>query len=213
MAIEIVFDEILGARYAKLEGAQVDAMESQNGDAPWPPPPPVDRYEPPPPNPPPPQPIEHEMIYPDWYGPPPPPPDHWAYCLPPCPPVNPDIAAELTNTNPRKDGWGREGPNPFHAGAICFRSYGDKKCGRSGQQCCYDKDGNLITGHGAGTPDKVGPGKGPEDGVPPGEGEDENGGIIDDPDNVWDHIFEDVIPAILQSESEYHEGWPPRGVR
>lgn len=46
----------------------------------------------------------------------------------------------------------------YHPGAKwCIRS---KKSGssKSGQQCCYDSNGKLIThGAGAGTPDKVSP--------------------------------------------------------
>jgi len=45
----------------------------------------------------------------------------------------------------------------YHEGAsVCIRSNKLGKNGKSGQQCCYDKDGDLIThGVGAGTPDKT----------------------------------------------------------
>ena len=53
-------------------------------------------------------------------------------------------------------GWGRPVHNSLHPGSsVCIRT--DTYVG-AGEQCCYDKDGRLITrGRGAGTPDKYAP--------------------------------------------------------
>ena len=53
-------------------------------------------------------------------------------------------------------GWGRPVQNSLHPGSsVCIRT--DTYIG-AGEQCCYDKDGRLITrGQGAGTPDKYAP--------------------------------------------------------
>ncbi len=80
----------------------------------------------------------------------------WYKALPDCPCRNPDLTGVKLN-----DGWAKDkgDTGTYHAGAAeCFRSYPPVKtaAGNSGQQCCYDKAGNLITGGtGAGTPDKV----------------------------------------------------------
>jgi hypothetical protein len=82
---------------------------------------------------------------------------NWKEGLPDCP----CTAKEARNT-----GWKSEGKNEdYHPGSEeCFRKKdpagacmpGQKS--PKGQQCCYDKAGNLIThGPGAGTPDKVSP--------------------------------------------------------
>lgn len=61
----------------------------------------------------------------------------------------------------------------YHPGAArCFRSTTSAPLSDAGQQCCYDKDCQLIThGAGAGTPDKVAPGT-----------------------NIFRHFFADVLP-------------------
>jgi AMOP domain len=79
----------------------------------------------------------------------------WYDTLPSCPCENPDKNGVQLN-----DGWAKDKGEieKYHSGATeCFRSYPviltDE--GASGQQCCYDSAGYLITdGSGAGTPDK-----------------------------------------------------------
>lgn len=79
----------------------------------------------------------------------------WHDKLPACPCENPDKNGVQIN-----DGWAKDKGdiNKYHKGATeCFRSYPPVQTneGDSGQQCCYDANGNLITaGSGAGTPDK-----------------------------------------------------------
>lgn len=80
----------------------------------------------------------------------------WYSTLPICPCQNPD-----KNSLQLNDSWAKDKGDiaKFHKGANeCFRSYPPMQTneGESCQQCCYDKDGNLITnGSGAGTPDKM----------------------------------------------------------
>jgi AMOP domain len=82
--------------------------------------------------------------------------DNWLSSLPPCPCENPDWNGVKLN-----DGWARDKGDigKYHKGSsACFRSYPaiETSEGQSGQQCCYDENGKLITsGSGAGTPDKV----------------------------------------------------------
>lgn len=82
--------------------------------------------------------------------------DPWYTKLPACPCENPDKNGVVLN-----DGWARDHTNvdKYHNGAaVSYRSYPYVRtsAGKSGQQCCYDKTGKLITsGSGAGTPDKV----------------------------------------------------------
>lgn len=81
------------------------------------------------------------------------PPTKWFDSLPDCPCLSPGDKIG--------DGWAIEKGDlsKFHKGAATsFRSYPAIKtnAGKSGQQCCYDSDGHLITsGQAAGTPDKV----------------------------------------------------------
>ena len=100
--------------------------------------------------------------------------EKWYDLLPHCPCENPDQNGAKVN-----DGWAREKKHSemgwlqktfagkkdftfFHEGAVAsFRSYPYVKTSingkkfKSGQQCCYDDKGKLIiTGLGAGTPDK-----------------------------------------------------------
>lgn len=79
----------------------------------------------------------------------------WYENLPACPCENPDKNGVKIN-----DGWAKDKGDigKYHKGATeCFRSYPpiETSEGVSGQQCCYDLSGKLITeGSGAGTPDK-----------------------------------------------------------
>jgi AMOP domain len=79
----------------------------------------------------------------------------WLEQLPDCPCQNPDWNGVKTG-----DGWAKDQGDitTYHRGAdVCYRSYPGVNTaeGYSGQQCCYDKLGNLITtGRAAGTPDK-----------------------------------------------------------
>jgi hypothetical protein len=81
--------------------------------------------------------------------------EDWLEKLPACPCESPDKYGIKLN-----DGWAKDkgNINKYHQGATeSFRSYPAilTSEGHSGQQCCYDKNGNLITeGRAAGTPDK-----------------------------------------------------------
>lgn len=82
--------------------------------------------------------------------------DIWYKRLPQCPCKNPDLNGVKIN-----DGWAKDKGNldKYHRGATAsYRSYPYVKtsAGKSGQQCCYDTNGDLITeGRAAGTPDKI----------------------------------------------------------
>jgi hypothetical protein len=70
----------------------------------------------------------------------------------------------------------------------------------SGQQCCYDRLGQLVTtGPGAGTPDL---GAGAEGENPDGSCNWRVGGVIT-------HIFYDVMPYLYHSGDWYHHHYPP----
>lgn len=79
----------------------------------------------------------------------------WLNQLPACPCQNPDWSGIKLD-----DGWAKDKGDiaTYHTGTQeCFRSYPaiETKEGTSGQQCCYDGHGDLITGgRAAGTPDK-----------------------------------------------------------
>jgi hypothetical protein len=109
----------------------------------------------------------------------------WYEQLPHCPCTNPD-----RNDIQLKDGWAKDIGNidEFHKGSTkCFRSYPAIKtsAGLSGQQCCYDAEGRLITcGAGAGTPDKVSTCL----------VEDENGIMVIRYVGLVAHYIEDVLP-------------------
>lgn len=81
---------------------------------------------------------------------------NWQTKLPDCPCMAPDKEETVLN-----DGWAKDKGdiNKYHKGASSsYRSYPPVKTefGKSGQQCCYDENGRLITsGSGAGTPDKI----------------------------------------------------------
>lgn len=77
----------------------------------------------------------------------------WTAAVPRCPCQQPPAGRV-------GDGWAVDRPSSLgrHAGAsICFRSYPPVRTteGLSGQQCCYDANGDLVvSGSGAGTPDR-----------------------------------------------------------
>lgn len=109
----------------------------------------------------------------------------WYEKLPNCPCENPDKKGVKLN-----DGWAKDKGDiaKYHRGAAeCFRSYPPVETaeGVSGQQCCYDAEGELITGGcGAGTPDKVST----------CDGEDEHGAVKTRVSGVLGHYTKDVKP-------------------
>jgi hypothetical protein len=109
----------------------------------------------------------------------------WYESLPNCPCENPDKKGVKIN-----DGWAKDKGDLFkyHRGATeCFRSYPAVETaeGASGQQCCYDEKGKLITGGcGAGTPDKIST----------CDGEDENGVMKTRISGLLGHYNKDVKP-------------------
>lgn len=122
----------------------------------------------------------------------------WLDKLPECPCLSPDIDL-------KKDGWAHEKTDlsRFHKGAsIAFRSYPPVKTnvGNSGQQCCYDENGYLLTtNEAAGTPDRSGV----------CVGEDESGAMIVDYLGVIKHFVNDVIPFFVLDIETYHKFWVP----
>ncbi len=104
----------------------------------------------------------------------------WRDSLPVCP---------LTCNDAKQDKWKSEGENSYHPGSSeCFRKESNDPKSKSGNQCCYDSDDNLIThGPGAGTPDKTSP-----------------------EESVWDHYWDDVSPYDEDNWQDYHDkGWSP----
>lgn len=129
----------------------------------------------------------------------------WAEKLPSCPCQSPDL-----DTVQLDDGWARDlgDINKYHAGAsVCFRSYPlvNTSEGKSGQQCCYDAEGNLIkSGSGAGTPDRAGT----------CVGEDDAGAMETSYGQLARHFLKDVLPWIHQGGKDnawktYNKKWPP----
>lgn len=124
----------------------------------------------------------------------------WTDLLPSCPCTRPH--AEVVG-----DGWAQDAASctKKHPGAgVCFRSYPTVKTGqgRSGQQCCYDDEGLLITsGSGAGTPDRMSSCR----------GEKKNGKMKVRLLGLLGHVAKDVRPwsPRLKSWQVYHENWPP----
>jgi hypothetical protein len=108
-------------------------------------------------------------------SPPPPPPRK----IPPCPKKNPGGS--------QGDGWCSEGQNRLHPGSKeCFREI-TSGGGTSGNQCCYDGNGDLITdGPGAGTPDERSPAC----------GENSRGECRWNVGGVAEHLIWDVIPHV-----------------
>ncbi len=129
----------------------------------------------------------------------------WHEKLPACPCENPDRDGVKLN-----DGWAEDKGDieKYHSGATkCFRSYPYTKTqmGKSGQQCCYDANGKLITGgSGAGTPDKVST----------CSGEKKDGAMIIRQSGLWGHYFKDVRPwvkfgGVNGGWKEYNKTWVP----
>lgn len=124
----------------------------------------------------------------------------WHENLPNCPCENPDKNGVKTN-----DGWAKDRGDitKYHPGATeCFRSYPSMHTseGQSGQQCCYDSAGNLITdGAAAGTPDMVST----------CDGEDNLGVMALKLSGVWGHYNKDVKPWEKYGWERYNSIWKP----
>ncbi|REA64471.1 hypothetical protein DSL64_02675 [Dyadobacter luteus] len=129
----------------------------------------------------------------------------WHQQLPPCPCTNPDFNKIILN-----DGWAKDKGDldTYHHGATeCFRSYPYTKtsAGKSGQQCCYDSNGKLISsGSGAGTPDKAST----------CSGEDKSGTMKIRFFALLPHYFRDVKPWKQAGEASeawkiYNKEWVP----
>ncbi len=129
----------------------------------------------------------------------------WYESLPDCPCRDPDWLGTKVN-----DGWALDAGDieKYHKAAHrCFRSYPYvlTAAGKSGQQCCYDKQGFLIkSGSGAGTPDKVST----------CDGEDEQGRMKFRIMGLTGHYLNDVRPFEKAGNSAngwktYHKEWVP----
>jgi len=124
----------------------------------------------------------------------------WYESLPSCPCNDPDRDSVRLN-----DGWAKDKGNfkKYHPGAeSSYRSYPAVRTteGLSGQQCCYDAGGKLITsGPAAGTPDKVSTCRGEN-----GEGNMKTRLL-----GLWGHYFKDVRPWIRLGWLAYNEEWKP----
>ena len=131
--------------------------------------------------------------------------NNWYEQLPACPCRNPDWENVKLN-----DGWARDAGDisKYHRGANeCFRSYPPIETieGSSGQQCCYDAKGDLITnGSAAGTPDKESTCK----------GENTAGRMLYRYEGVLGHYRKDIRPwedfgGINDGWKKYNELWKP----
>ena len=126
--------------------------------------------------------------------------ERWVAGLPACPCVQPQVAAV-------GDGWAADRHSSLrqHPGAeACFRSYPpvETAVGRSGQQCCYDRSGELVTsGSAAGTPDRA----------TSCRGESADGRMKVRVLGFAAHVLKDVRPWAPQLKSwrYYHSHWPP----
>jgi len=122
----------------------------------------------------------------------------WYAKLPSCPCRNPDWNGVVLH-----DGWAKDKANlkKYHRGAAAsFRSYPAVKttAGTSCQQCCYDKNGDLITaGRGAGTPDKCSA----------CSGEDQKGYMKFRFFGLIGHYFKDVRPWSRLIARDSVRGW------
>jgi len=119
----------------------------------------------------------------------------WSDRLPDCPPKIP--LDECGQPEPARNGWSDPTPaNDLHPGAKWEIRWTSGRWFGSGQQCTYDKDGNLITTPpAAGTPDMCG----------------------FDPNGPWyenaPHLIFDVIPFFLLPNNLYFDFWKPNGGR
>jgi hypothetical protein len=126
----------------------------------------------------------------------------WLSVLPACP-----CTDAVASKSPDWVGPGACQP-PYHIGAATgYRSakgYASVPGTNHGQQCCYDKAGNLITeGAGAGTPDVVQ--------APAGVGA-AIGGIFSSgpgPVAAYDHYYADVVPFNELGWEIYNRYWVP----
>jgi hypothetical protein len=122
----------------------------------------------------------------------------WYSMLPACPCRNPDLNGVKLN-----DGWAKDKANlkKYHRGAAAsYRSYPPVRTplGYSCQQCCYDRNGDLITsGRGAGTPDKKSACK----------GEDKNGVMTFRFFGLIGHYWADVRPWERLMRKDSVNGW------
>lgn len=124
----------------------------------------------------------------------------WTSRLPACPCLAPEPTVV-------EDGWALDRVSSLrqHLGAAaCFRSYPPVTTGvgRSGQQCCYDPTGALVTsGSAAGTPDRATSCRGER---PDGRMKVRLVGFLN-------HVFKDVRPwdRRYRSWKTYHATWPP----
>lgn len=139
---------------------------------------------------------------------------NWYEYLPCCPNTIREMESKYGGIY-EEDGRGAKlVANCFHKGAAtCYRSdpyvYSSryspsvktetKTTRYHGQQCCYDRKGDLITnGTGAGTPDFFAPLAG---NVDVDEAEDSE---------TWnEHILFDVLPFMRLTTSAYHQTWKP----
>jgi hypothetical protein len=130
----------------------------------------------------------------------------WYNKLPACPCRSPDYAGVVLH-----DGWARDKAdlNKYHKGAFSsYRSYPAIKTseGYSCQQCCYDRNGDLITsGRAAGTPDKISACR----------GENSKGIMTIRPFGLIGHYFRDVHPWLKDMRADttgwkkYNAAWLP----
>lgn len=125
----------------------------------------------------------------------------WYEMLPDCPCTAPDAEGMVAG-----DGWAVDKGDiaTYHPGAtVCYRSYPyvETPAGKSGQQCCYDQEGKLITrGSGAGTPDMAST----------CSGEDEQGRMRLRWAGLFGHYRKDVRPwKKAGGWKTYNEGHPP----
>lgn len=94
-----------------------------------------------------------------------------------------DCPATSPGTTNTKDDWCLDNWATHGDADACYRGYGPK----AGNQCCYDKEGKLITeGAGAGTADTCGP----------AEGENKDGTCNWSVCRVIGHFIVDVIPSL-----------------
>lgn len=131
----------------------------------------------------------------------------WYTSLPDCPCIDPDFNGVVLN-----DGWAKDKGDlsKYHKGATTsYRSYPPIQTaeGKSSQQCCYDKNHNLIkNGRAAGTPDKVSTCR----------GEDTNGEMLIRWSGLIGHFIKDVQPwnkymklDSINGWKEYNKLWKP----
>ncbi len=125
---------------------------------------------------------------------------HWTAGLPACPCRQPEAGAS-------NDGWALDRASSLrqhHGAAACIRSYPPvlTEAGRSGQQCCYDSTGVLVTsGSAAGTPDRA----------TSCRGERADGRMKVRLLGFVAHVTKDVKPWARRYRSwrAYQEGWTP----